>query len=180
MGAERAFPFRPWVRETCRKAMLWGIGVVAVLGWIAWFFRAPGSAPLSRAFGALVLYGLFFLASLLKVWWTARLPAVVVTDREFSYRLLHLFRPRVVRFASVLEGGPRPGTGSLRFLVEREGAPARELFLNLGAVGGQSELVDLLGERLVAHGLEPVAGSHRAWRRPEERMSGSILTKSMT
>ena len=77
--AEReAFAFRPWVRRSCRKAMLWGVGVVAVLGGVAWYFKTPGSAPLGRAFGVLLFYGVLFWLTLLKIWWTAGKPAVQV------------------------------------------------------------------------------------------------------
>ena len=63
--------------------MIWGVGVVALLGLVAWLFRTPGSAPLGRAFGVLAGYGLLFWLTLLKVWWTAGLPAVEV-DGEGS------------------------------------------------------------------------------------------------
>ena len=55
------FGFRPWVRSTCRSAMLWGMGVVAIFGLVSWWMREPGSAPLSRAFGVLAFYGALFM-----------------------------------------------------------------------------------------------------------------------
>ena len=55
-SAASRYPFRPWVRSTCRRAMIWGIGVLALLGIVAWLLRTPGSAPLSRAFGVLAGY----------------------------------------------------------------------------------------------------------------------------
>ena len=82
--SEHRYAFRPWVRSTCKRAMIWGIGVVALFGGVAWWMREPGAAPLSRAFGVLVLYGALFLGSLLKIWWTAGRPAVVVDDEALA------------------------------------------------------------------------------------------------
>ena len=94
--AASRYPFRPWVRSTCRRAMIWGVGVVALLGLVAWLFRTPGSAPLGRAFGVLAGYGLLFWLTLLKVWWTAGLPAVEVDGEAIAYQPLHTFRPQRV------------------------------------------------------------------------------------
>lgn len=160
------FPFRPWIRNTSRRAMLWGVGVVALLGGVAWLFRTPDTAPLGRAFGSLLFYGLLFLASLLKVWWTGGRPAVLVDDEALAYQPLHTFRPRTLPFARVLECAPRPGTQSLRLVHAASRGRAREFFLNLGVVQGRNEFLDLLGEKLQAAGLEPVEGQPNAWRRP--------------
>ncbi len=59
------FPFRPWVRSTCRRAMIWGVGVLAVVGAVAWVFRSPDEGAFGWAFGVLAAYGLLFWVSLL-------------------------------------------------------------------------------------------------------------------
>ena len=100
--ATSRYPFRPWVRSTCRRAMIWGVGVVALLGLVAWLFRTPGSAPLGRAFGVLAGYGLLFWLTLLKVWWTAGLPAVEVDGEAIAYQPLHTFRLRRVPWDRIL------------------------------------------------------------------------------
>lgn len=165
-SAPAAFPFRPWIRSTSRKAMLWGVGVVALLGGVTWLFRTPGTAPLGRAFGSLAFYGLLFWASLLKVWWTGGRPAVLVDDEALAYQPLHTFRPRTLPFARVLECAPRQGTQSLRLVHEASRGRAREFFLNLGVIQGRNEFLDLLGEKLEAAGVVAVAGKKHTWRRP--------------
>ena len=67
--------------------MLWGVGVVAIVGGVAWFFKTPGSAPLGRAFGVLLFYGVLFWLTLLKIWWTAGKAAVVVEETCFEKSL---------------------------------------------------------------------------------------------
>lgn len=160
-----AFPFRPWVRRSCRRAMVSGIGVLALLAGVTWWLRAPGSRPLERAFGVLVFYIALFLASLLKVWWTAGRPAVVVEADRLGYQPLHRFSPVMVPFDRILFCGPREGTQSLRVIHEQRAGRARELFLNLAVIDGRNELLDLLDRRLEEAGLEPVQGQARAWRR---------------
>jgi hypothetical protein len=147
--------------------MVWGVGVVAVLGAVTWLFRTPGTAPLGRAFGVLAMYGLLFMLTLLKIWWTAGGPAVVLDREQLSYQPLHTFRLRPIAFRQVLWCGPRQGTESLRFVIEWKPGRARELFLNLGVIDGRHELLDRLGERLVDAGLDPVEGEKNTWRRSD-------------
>ena len=161
-----SYPFRPWVRSTCRKAMLWGVGVVGVLGLVTWLLKAPGSAPLGRAFGVLVFYGLLFWLTLAKIWWTAGRPAIVLDDESVGYQPLHTFRPRRVRFDSILSCSPRQSTQSLRVVYLKKAEVARELFLNLGVINGRNEFLDTLGERLESEGLEAEDGKRNSWRRP--------------
>ncbi len=165
-GGASSYPFRPWVRSTCRRAMIWGVGVVALLGLVAWLLRTPGSAPLGRAFGVLAGYGLLFWATLLKVWWTAGLPAVLIDDGALAYQPLHTFRPRRIPWQRILASGPRAGTQSLRLVVRKRGGGARELFLNLAVIRGQHRLLDELDERLAAAGLVAVGDRPHVWRRP--------------
>jgi hypothetical protein len=166
MSGAVAFPFRPWVRSTSRRAMIWGVGVVAVVGAVAWWLERGETQAWGRAFGVLLAYSFLFWASLLKIWWTAGRPAVAVDGEAFYYQPLHTFRPHRVPFAKVLACNPRPGTEALRFVVEK-GGTARELFLNLAVVKGQHRFLDLLAERLEAAGLEKVPGRDHTWHRPE-------------
>lgn len=162
----RSFPFRPWVRDTCRKAIIWGVGIVGLLGGVTWLFRDPQSEPLGRAFGALLLYGVLFLATLGKIWWTARGAAVVVESEALAYQPLHTFRPKRIPLASVLACAPKRETQSLRFVYEASPGRGREFFLNLGVIDGRTEFLALLGQRLRERGLVPVPGAHASWRRP--------------
>lgn len=161
----RDFPFRPWVRSTCRKAMLWGIGVVTLLGALVWALRSPGDETSGHAFGVLLAYALLFWASLAKIWWTAGRPAVGLDAEGLYYQPLHTLRPRRVAWGRIVACGPRPGTESLRLVVERNGN-GRELFLNLAVVKGRHDFLDLVGARLIERGLVPVAGRGGAWARP--------------
>ena len=163
--ARETFPFRPWVRRTSLRAMIWGVGAVLALGAFVWFFSEGEREAWGRAFGVLAAYGLLFLLTLAKIWWTAGKPAVALDDDALLYQPLHTFRPRRVPFARVLSCAPRPATEALRFVVERRGS-ARELFLNLAIVRGQHRFLALLGERLEAAGLVPVPGRERSWHRP--------------
>ena len=79
-----AFPFRPWVRSTSRRAMLWGVGVVAGIGAASWWLYGGESRAWGRAFGVLLAYSLLFWASLLKIWWTAGRPAVLLEPGGFA------------------------------------------------------------------------------------------------
>lgn len=160
-----SFAFRPWVRSTSKRAMIWGVGAVLAIGAVVWVLRAGEREAWGRAFGVLLAYSLLFWASLLKIWWTAGQPAVALEEDAFSYQPLHTFKPRRVSFDRVLACNPRPGTEALRFVVEKNGT-AREFFLNLAVVKGQHHFLDLLGERLEAAGLERLSGSESAWRRP--------------
>lgn len=162
----RSFSFRSWVRDTCRKATLWGVGIVALLGGVTWLFRDPQSEPLSRAFGALVLYGLLFLISLGKIWWTAGGAAVVLERDSLAYQPLHTFRPRRIPLASVLACAPKTETQSLRFVYEASPGRGREFFLNLGVIEGRTGFLSELGTRLEAHGLVAEPGERWSWRRP--------------
>lgn len=159
------FPFRPWVRSTSRRALLWGVAVVVVIGAAVFFLESEDRGDWARAFGVLLAYSALFWVSLIKIWWTAGKPAVLLEDDAFAYQPLHTFRPRRVPFSRILACNPKSGTESLRFVVEKEGV-ARELFLNLAVVKGQHRFLDLLGERLEAAGLAPVASQDRTWLRP--------------
>ena len=160
------FAFRPWVARTCRRAMVWGVGVVMAFGLVAWALRTPGAAPLSRAFGSLVFYGSLFWLTLLKIWWTAtKVPAVRLDAEGLAYQPLHTFWPRRLAWSSVVAFAPRPGTSSVRFVFLRRNGSAREFFLNLAVIDGRNEFLDALGEALEARGLEPVADRRNAWRR---------------
>ncbi len=163
---QRAFAFRPWVRSTCRSAIFWGLGVVALFGLISWWMREPGSAPLSRAFGVLVFYGALFLASLVKIWATAGRPAVTIDAEGLGYQPLHLFRPRRIRWCDVLAAGPKEGTRSYRLAHEKRPGFAKEFFLNLAVVTGSHALVEQMEARFEQAGLEPVEGRPGDWRRP--------------
>jgi hypothetical protein len=164
MSAE-AFPFRPWVRSTTRRAMVWGVGAVLALGVAVFVLRAEEREAWGRAFGVLLAYSLLFWGSLAKIWWTAGRPAVLIDGEGLAYQPLHTFRPRRIPFASVLACAPRPGTEALRLVVELGGV-GRELFLNLAVVRGQHRFLELLGEGLEAAGLERVPGRESTWRRP--------------
>lgn len=168
-----SFPFRPWVRSTSRRALLWGVGVVAAIGGTVLLLGTGERGAWGRAFAVLLAYSLLFWVSLVKIWWTAGRPAVTLDDEAFAYQPLHTFRPRRVPFARVLSCAPRPGTEALRFVVERNGV-ARELFLNLAVVKGQHRFLDLLGEKLEAAGLVKAAGQERVWRRPEWEEPGTV------
>lgn len=166
-AAERLeFQFRPWVRSTCRKAMIWGVGVVVLFGVIAWIVREPGSAPLSRAFGVLMFYAALFLGTLLKIWWTAGRPAVTLDGQGLSYQPLHLFRPKRILWRSVLAAAPKEDTRSYRLAFEQRPGVGKEFFLNLAVIAGSHGLLDRLGSELEARGLEPVEGESLSWRRP--------------
>ncbi len=160
------FPFRPWVRNTCRKAMVWGLGVVALLALVTWWFRAPGTAATGRAFGVLVFYGVLFWLTLLKIWWTAGKAAVVVERDWLGYRPLHTFTVKKIPYDKIFFSGPRQATESLRLIHERRPNRAQEFFLNLAVIDGRHELLDVLGERLERAGLAPETGARHTWRRP--------------
>ncbi len=162
----RAFSFRSWVRDICRRAILWGMGVIVLLGGVSWFLRDPDSKPLSRAFGALLLYGLLFLLSLMKIWWTAGGTAVVLEDDSLAYQPLHTFWPRRIPLDGVLSCAPKTETQSLRFVYETHSGRAREFFLNLGLIRHRTQFLSRLGDELGARGLEPVDGQRWAWNRP--------------
>jgi hypothetical protein len=153
------------VRRGCRRALAWGLAVLAALALAVWWLRGPSGWAWDRAVGSLLGYSLLFWASLAKVWWTAGKPAVTVGEGALLYQPLWAFRPRRIPYGRVLAVAPRPGTAALRLLVERRGAP-RELFLNLAVVEGGGDLLARLGERLEAAGLLPAAGAKATWARP--------------
>jgi hypothetical protein len=153
VGAPDSFGFRPWVRSTCRKAMTWGMGVLALLAGVAWLLRDPSEGVFGKAFAVLLGYAVLFWASLLKIWWTAGKSAIEIDREALAYRPLQYFAPRRLHFARVLECGPRPGTESYRFVVEENGNE-REIFLNLAVVRDKHRLLEVLGERLGAAGLQ--------------------------
>ncbi len=165
MSTSHAFPFRPWVRSTCRKALLWGIGVLALLAAISWLLRQPGSVPAARAFGVLLLYTSLFWATLAKVWWTAGSAAVTVDGDTLSYQPLHLFRAKKLALSDVLAMGPRPGTQALRLVHHDRKGNEREFYLNLGVIDDRNEFLHVLGEALESHGLTAVPGKRNSWRR---------------
>ena len=80
------FPFRPWVRSTSSRAMIWGVGVVVAVGAVAWWLERGETQAWGRAFGVLLAYSLLFWASLLKIWWTAGRPAVAARAAERGSR----------------------------------------------------------------------------------------------
>ena len=157
-----AFPFRPWVRSTCRNAMLWGMGVILLLGAIAWWLRDPSDGFFGKAFTVLLGYTVLFWASLLKIWWTAGKPAILIDADSLAYQPLQYFKPKRLRFERVIACGPRPGTESFRFVIEDRGRE-RELFLNLAVVTDKHRLLDLVAVRLAAVGLERAG---EGWSRP--------------
>ena len=146
--------------------MIWGIGVVVLFGVISWWVREPGSAPLSRAFGVLMLYAALFLGSLIKIWWTAGRPAVILDERGLAYQPLHLFRPKRILWRSILAASPKEGTRSYRLAFEKSPGKAKEFFLNLAVVAKSHDLLERLGRELEADGLEPVEGEEDSWLRP--------------
>ena len=160
-----SFSFRPWIRSTCRKAMFWGLGFVGVFGLTAWIFRAPGSAPLERAFGVLALYGTLFWITLLKIWWTAGRPAVLIRDEEIAYQPLHAFGYKTIPYKKIFYCAPRADTESLRIIHETRHGRGKEFFLNLAVVRGRDELLDALGRSLEDAGLEAVEEAKHTWRR---------------
>ena len=160
------FPFRPWVRNTCRKAMIWGVGVVALLGLVTWWLKSPDTAPAGRAFGVLVFYGTLFWLTLLKIWWTAGKAAVVLEEDWLGYQPLHTFTLKRIPFDKIFFCGPRQETESLRIIHLRRPGRAQEFFLNLAVIDGRHQFLDLLGARLEAAGLEPEEGVRHTWRRP--------------
>jgi hypothetical protein len=166
VSGPETFPFRPWVRSTSGRALAWGVAVVVVVGGMVLAFQGGERESWSRAFGVLLAYSLLFWITLIKIWWTAGRPAVLLEDDSFAYQPLHTFTPSRIPFAVILACNPRPGTEALRFVIEKKGT-ARELFLNLAVVKGQHRFLDLLGERLEANGLEKVEGKEHAWCRPD-------------
>ena len=161
-----AFSFRPWVRDTCKKAIFWGVGASLLLGLIMWFVSEPGSEPVTRAFGALLLYGLLFLATLVKIWWTASGDAVVLEEDALAYQPLHTFRPRRISLDSIWACAPKTETQSLRLVYEASPDRGREFFLNLGVIEGRSRFLSALGERLEERGLVRQPEARWGWSRP--------------
>lgn len=153
--APTAFPFKAWVRRTCRRALVWGLAVMGTLALVVWWMRGPQGWNWDRGFGALLGYSALFWISLAKIWWTAGRPAALVGSDALYYQPLHTFRPRRVPYEQVLACGPKAETQSLRVVVERRGS-ARELFLNLGVIEGRHRFIAELGRRLEAEGLEPL------------------------
>ncbi len=165
-SSARSFGFRPWVRRICRRATLWGLGIVGLLGVVLWLSRDPQSEPLHRAFGALLLYGLLFLVSLAKVWWTAGGAAVVLDHEALAYQPLHTFRRRRIPLDSVLACAPKAETQSLRLVYEASPGRGREFFLNLGVIQGRTDFLRSLGAELERRGLAAEPEQRWSWRRP--------------
>jgi hypothetical protein len=145
--------------------MLWGGAGLLLCAAVAWALRDPGTATVARALQILAAYALLFWATLAKILWTAQRPAAAVDTTGLLYRPLHAFRPRRLAWEEIVAGSPKPGTESLRLVVERRGA-RREVFLNLGLVEGRHEFLEALAAGLLAAGLEPVPGERDAYRRP--------------
>jgi hypothetical protein len=61
------FPFRPWVRSTSRRALLWGVAVVLVMGALVLTFKGGERESWARAFGVLLAYSLLFWVTLSKI-----------------------------------------------------------------------------------------------------------------
>lgn len=160
-----SYPFRPWVRSTCRTALYWGLGVVAILGGVTYVLKQPGSVPAARAFAVLMLYGSLFWVTLAKVWWTAGRPAVMLDAGDLAYQPLHTFKPRRIALDSVLACGPRADTHALRLVHVGKRNKVREFYLNLAVIKGRNEFLDALGERLEARGLVAVADRRNSWQR---------------
>jgi hypothetical protein len=159
------FPFRPWVRRSVRRAMVGGGIAIVTLAAVAWLLRDPRQEIYGRAFAVLGVYVALFVAALGKIWWTAGGDAPWLEPAARCFQPLHLLRPRRVELARVVACGPRPGTHSLRLVVETARGE-RELFLNLALLDGRTRFLALLGAALRAQGLEPVPGRSDAWRRP--------------
>ncbi|HYX26644.1 MAG TPA: hypothetical protein VFC23_21000, partial [Thermoanaerobaculia bacterium] len=62
-----SFPFRPWVRSTSRRALVWGVAVVVVIGAAVLFLRSGDRESWGRAFGVLLAYSLLFWVTLIKI-----------------------------------------------------------------------------------------------------------------
>lgn len=161
------YPFHPWVRRTCRKALVWGLGVVAILAGITYVLKQPGSVPAARAFGVLMLYSALFWITLAKVWWTAGSAAIMLEDDFVAYRPLHTFSPRRIALDGVLACGPRPGTQALRLVHLGKKGEEREFYLNLAVIKGRHGFLEALGRALERRGLKPVPGETDSWRHPQ-------------
>lgn len=147
--------------------MIWGIGVVAVLAGVTWWLRAPGTNPWGRAFGVLVFYGLLFMATLLKIWWTAsKTPAVTLDEVSLGYQPLQSFRPKSIPLAEIVSCGMRTGTQSLRFVRKEPSGRLREFFLNLAIIDGRNEFMHRLGRCLEERGLVAEPGATPRWAKP--------------
>src|SRR5687768_15968036 len=113
-SAAVACPFRQRVRSPCRNAMRWGMGVSMLAGAVAWWLRDPSEGFFGKAFTVLLGYTVLFWASLLKIWWTAGKPAILIDADSLAYQPLQYFKPKRLRFERVIACGPRPGTESYR------------------------------------------------------------------
>ncbi len=135
--------------------MVWGIGVLALLGGLTWLFRQPSTgAPLGRAFGVLVFYGVLFLLTLVKIWWTAvRSPAVVLDEETLGYQPLHTFRRRTIPLAGIRSCAMKPGTQSLGFVYRPSPDRERQFFLNLAVVDRRNEFLHELAGKLAPNGV---------------------------
>ena len=85
-GAAAVFAFRPWVRSTCKKAMLWGLAVVLAVAGALLLLEQGERGAWVRAFGVLFGYSVLFWLTLAKIWWTAGRPAVAVGDDALWYQ----------------------------------------------------------------------------------------------
>lgn len=162
-ASEAAFAFRPWVRRACRRAGVWtAVAVLLLMAVIGWQGGVSG-APLARALGVLALYGALFMASLLKIWWTAGRAAAGWDQEGLWFQALHRFWPTRIAWDSILAGGTKTDTSAYR-LVVTNGDSARERFLNLAVIRNHHDFVEGLERVLVERGF--VAGS-RGLSRPD-------------
>lgn len=147
-----AFAFRPWVRDSCRRAAIWTAVVVLALAAAVVALGGVSGAPLARALGVLVLYAGLFGLSLAKIWWTAGQPAAGWDDEGLWFQALHRFKPTRIAWSSILAGGVKPGTRAYRLVVVR-GDAAGERFLNLAVILNHHQFVDGLELNLIGLGF---------------------------
>ena len=164
MADVAAFSFRPWVRRSCRRAGLWATGTVLLLVVAVVWQGGLSGAPLARALGVLAGYGLLFLASLAKIWWTAGGPSAGWDKDGVWFQALHKWRPTRLAWESILAGRKRSETSSYRLVEQRRGE-ARERFLNLAVIQNHHQFVQGLETELSKLGFEHSAHgwARRGW-----------------
>ncbi len=117
---------------------------------------------MARALGVLGAYGLVFLASLAKIWWTAGKPAAGWDEDGLWFQALHKFAPSRVPWSQVVAAGRKQDTRAYR-LVEKKGDGARERFLNLAVIRQHHQFVEGLEQKFADLGFET---SESGWARP--------------
>ena len=133
--------------------------LLVVIGWQG----GVSGAPLARALGVLTLYAALFMASLIKIWWTAGRSAAGWDQHGLWFQALHRFRPTRIAWESILAGGTKPDTRAYRLVVIK-GDGARERFLNLAVIRNHHDFVAGLEQAFLERGF--VAG-RRGLSRPE-------------